>query len=146
MISNSTFNQQGAVNPNLLYLTCPHLIRKISSLEDEGAISDFQRRISADPQMIDRLRQAQQRHARQWLEAADVRQGAADASSGSRPPGRAPRIADARDDLLLKCLHAHFAFYLVFEEHPVGMMIERRIGGRWCRDQFCNRLMEKGES
>lgn len=129
VISSAPFRDDGAPNPNILYLTCPYLRHEISVLEDRGAIRELEAVVAGDGRLTENLVAAQRRHAGSWREAAGV--------EWPGGPPEAPRIAAAAGDTALKCLHAHMAWYLIHPEHMLGRIIEDRIGARWCSEDRC---------
>ena len=143
VLRNSPFDRSGYPNPNIHYLSCPYLRRHIARLEDEGAIDDLQEWLLHDRELMDDLRRAQKEHSREWVEAVAAGKGggasmafvAAATASGAGLSGF--RIAQARDDALLKCLHAHYAYYLIHDNYRLGMMIAGKLERIWCDDNRC---------
>jgi hypothetical protein len=134
VIRSSPLDREGNPNPNLYYLTCPYLRKRLSRLEDEGMIGALQERLERDPDLMHDVNLAQKEHAREWLEAY---QGLADA------PRSGFRIAQTRADALLKCLHAHYAFYLVHRDYRLGQVIAGKLGEAWCLDRRCQAWAEQ---
>ena len=141
VIRSNPFDISDSFNPNIYYLTCPFLRKKISTLESEGAIIELQESLIAERALAAAVRRAQETHAREWLVAAAAEDGDASGKQPRDVAGRTPRIADSRDDLLLKCLHAHYGFYLVHDGYVLGKMIAERLAARWCDDDQCRRLI-----
>ena len=131
VIRNEPFTDKGNPNPNLYYLCCPYLRRELARLEDSGAIARLEERIASDREAARALAEAQSGHRAEWRQAA---------AAAGRPAANGPRIAAAAGDQALKCLHAHFAFYLVHRDHAAGAMIAAEIGNIWCDDDRCRRL------
>ncbi len=80
------------------------------------------------------LVQVQANHAREW-------EAAAGGPARTIPPG--PRIAASSGDLLLKCLHAHCAYYLAHQDYAVGRLIFEEINELWCNDERCRGWMSE---
>lgn len=126
VIRNEPLDLRGEPHPNLFYLTCPWLRRKLARLEDSGFIATLQQRISESPVLLDDLRRSQSRHAAEYQSAAE------NAGSGSRT--REMFIAGASDPELLKCLHSHMAYFLVYHDYLVGQEVALAAGDPWCPD------------
>lgn len=99
-------------------------------------IAGLQARVIADHSLTRDLRQAQEAHRREWSESAAQMQDLA-----SRKCIASPNIAATAEDRLLKCLHAHFAWYLVHPEYKLGRIIALELGQTWCDDEMCQELV-----
>ncbi|RJQ45347.1 MAG: DUF501 domain-containing protein [Gaiellales bacterium] len=132
VIENDACTPSGEPNPNLYYLTCPYLRRELAVLEDGGWIERVHRMALQQQALRKQLAAAQREHAALWRRKAG--------RDWPGPDERGPRIAAAGDDLAIKCLHAHFAWFLVNEDHEVGQVLLKAIGERWCRDDRCASL------
>lgn len=133
VIRSSPFDAGGNPNPNLYYLSCPYLRRLLARMEDTGFIESLQRRARENPSVAEALAEANETHAREWEAEAGT---PVDAAS----PG--PRIAAAANVLSIKCLHAHFAYFLVHPDYLVGKMIADELEEIWCADERCRGLVE----
>ncbi|GAB4286890.1 MAG: DUF501 domain-containing protein [Coriobacteriia bacterium] len=111
--------------PTLLWLTCPHLLERISEVESAGGTTRWAERLAAEPVLAERMRVADEayRLARR-------------AEAGAEDPCPDVGIAGQRDPLGTKCLHAHVAAYLSGLDDPVG---EGALAGspRECDDARC---------
>lgn len=133
VIMNSPYGSTGEPNPNLYYLTCPYLRSSIARLEDQGLIDELQSWLDGDADAAAAVCRAQESHRRDWTAAAGY---------GSRKFAiEPPRIAATGDDLLLKCLHAHLAYYLVHPDYQLGSRIAGRLESAWCPDNRCEVMM-----
>ncbi len=132
VIRNAPFDDRGNPNPNLYYLSCPYLRKRLGRLEGEGRTARLEELIALEPDLILALRQAQADHSRQWQEAAG-------GLVKTAPPG--PRIAASSGDTLLKCLHAHFAYGFVHNDYKIGRLIAEGLEGLWCDDERCRHWM-----
>lgn len=131
VLKNAVTGRSGEPNPNLYHLSCPYLRRSIASLEDTGGIADLERLLSADSHLAAAVRAAHELHGRQWRRQA-----------GSAPVEiRSTAIAGTATPLALKCLHAHFAWYLVHPHYNLGRLIAERLGETWCPDDYCGRSL-----
>lgn len=122
-------------NPNLYYLSCPFLRRQLAVLEAGGAIRRFQELLQSDDALGAAVREAQESHLREWRQAG-----------GRQSQVKSAVIAGALQPLVLKCLHAHYAWYLVHPDYRLGRLIAAEIGEDWCSDDRCGSAIgESGE-
>lgn len=129
VVRNAALTRSGKPNPNLYYLTCPYLVKRVSILEEQGLTQNIQKQVRSDAGLSENLKQANRNHASAWLAQA----GRTQAGSTIKPPN----IAAAGDPLSVKCLHAHLAYYLVKRSHWVGAMVAAQIPDLWCEDERC---------
>ena len=141
VIFSEPFGFEGEPNPNLYYLVCPYLRREIARLEDTGLIRRLEKRLQDEPELAADLIKAQEAHMAIWKAAAVM----ANPDSGA-PAIPHPRIASSADDLLLKCLHAHLAWYLVHPDYLLGGIIAIELGDIWCDDETCRRMARKEQA
>lgn len=133
VIRNAPLSRAGAPNPNVYYLTCPYLRKKVAVLEDSGEIEKIHERVRADARLAKALDNAHREHARAWKKMA--------ARVMEIPAVHSLKIAGARDSQSIKCLHAHYAYFLANPEYPVGELIAGGIGDPWCDGDRCSRFL-----
>ncbi len=113
--------------PSLVWLTCPFLVSKISELEAKGLIDEFERRISQDEQLREKFLKAQDEFIRmkeKFLAGKEHNLKEEVVKKG---------IAGVSDLTKIKCLHAHYAHYLLTRNNPIGEIIYEMVGeGREC--------------
>ena len=97
--------EDGSPFPTLYWLTCPVLMKRVSTLESEGSMNDVTERLERDPALRSRLRDALDRY-RARRDSHEVIQ-----VSGGPPGGGPDRV---------KCLHSHVAHELAGGDNPVG--------------------------
>lgn len=124
--------KDGKPFPTLYWLTCPHLRKEVSRLEEKGWIKRFEARVQEDVIFRERLIKAheeiKQRRER-LIRDESLRRILSEVGSGG-----------IRDLTKIKCLHLHLADYLAGVDNPVGeeiwMMIGRKEcdGGRICEE------------
>jgi uncharacterized protein len=111
VVCNSPFMTDGTPMPTRYWLVDPDLTRRVSRLESAGGVRNAA--AAVDPSE---------------LAAAHARYGAerdlavAEATTGPRPSGG---VGGTRTGV--KCLHAHYAWFLAGGDDPVG---------RWVHDQL----------
>ncbi len=136
VIMNEPFRDDGSPNPNIYYLTCPFLRKELARLEGAGFIGELEDRVRKEPSLLQELSRAQEEHRRLWLRAA----GMGEDGAGDDVVARAPGIAAPGSDDRIKCLHAHYAFYLAHRDYGPGALIEGELAEPWCRDETCRRM------
>ncbi|MHB1391380.1 MAG: DUF501 domain-containing protein [Thermoleophilia bacterium] len=136
VIRSDCYSSSGEPNPNIYYLLCPYLRHALSRLEDDGMIGTLEALVKADNDIAGDLRKAQEEHRRSWIRSA--------AEMPEPPPGRmrisSPNIAATSADESLKCLHAHFSWFLMHPDYKLGGVIARKLGQIWCEDELCRQI------
>lgn len=114
VLRNAPLLHDGTPMPTRYWLVGPDEIRRVGRLESEGGVDRAEAEL--DP---DEVRAAHDRYAaeRDALIPAD--------HDGPRPSGG---VGGTR--VGLKCLHAHWAWYLAGGDDPVGRWIERELAAR----------------
>jgi hypothetical protein len=107
------FDDRGAPFPTTYWLTCPHLVARVSRLEADGGVERWTNATKADPALAASLARAEdeQRALRPEL---DVGIGGARRGAGS-----------------LKCLHAHVAYALARPGYGLGERILAELEPLW---------------
>lgn len=101
----------------------------MARLEDAGYIEELQRRVIAEPELEADTRRAQLQYISEFKAAV--------VAGGDPEPEQDIFIAAAKDPLLLKCLHAHMAFYLAHKDYLLGGLVAQAVGRLWCPDERC---------
>ena len=117
--------------PTTYYLTCPHLVARVSRLEAAGGVERWSARAAAEPELAASLAQATDEQRALRLALAD---GAVGADGGS---SLALGIAGAAKPEQLKCLHAHVAFALARPGYRLGEAILAEVGSPWPEAACC---------
>lgn len=133
VIKNDPFSREGKPNPNIYYLTCPFLRKIAARLENAGQIANFEARVATEAALREDLEAAQRRHRQEWSQAAAAFTG----STETKRPAAPPNMAAAKDELKIKCLHAHFAWYLTHPDYQLGQMLAQELDSPWCTDKRC---------
>lgn len=123
-----------SIFPTLYWLTCPMLQAAIGRLESAGWIGRLKEELGADPEAVRELQKAHERTARI---RTDMVPEATKERLERDYPGQARVLTesgvagmrDSRDQLGVKCLHAHFADYLATGENPVGRRVWALLTG-----------------
>ena len=118
VIENHPRLEDGTPFPTLFWLTCPLLVKRVSRLEAEGAMTELSSRLAADASFCERAAEATTR----YLARRDAHEAIEDA--GAPPGGDRGRV---------KCLHAHLAHELADPPNPVGATTLAAVGWPDCR-------------
>ena len=111
VIRNAPFLEDGTPMPTRYWLVDPGLLRRIGTLESLGGVKEAESDV--DP---DRLAASHRTYA-------EARDAAIDPSHvGPRPAGG---VGGTRRGV--KCLHTHYAWYLVGGDDPVGEWVHERL-------------------
>lgn len=117
----------GTPFPTLYWLTCPERVKAVARLEDGGWATRFIDKLSRDTGLQAELIQAQ----REYGEARKC--GVSDTAHPVYDKG----IGGVRDLEAIKCLHAHYAHYLVSGSNPIGRLVADNLGALAC-DTRCD--------
>lgn len=120
--------------PTVFWLTCPEAVRRISRIEDQGFIQFIQNRINGKQELADHFREAQLEYI--YLRRSLLNPDARLQSRSGGPAKNLERVgiggvADLRG---IKCLHTHYAHYLVTRNNPVGRLVEQML--KLMKDQW----------
>ncbi|MBE0429981.1 MAG: DUF501 domain-containing protein [Thermoleophilia bacterium] len=137
VILSEPYSRSYEPNPNLYYLVCPHLRRQISRFEDGGLMRRLQLRIQNEPELAEDLRAAHEAHRSEWKQAVSAME-----IPSSRQKIEPPGIAATEKEFMLKCLHAHFAWYLTHPQYRLGGILSEELGMIWCREEDCRRMID----
>jgi uncharacterized protein len=109
----------GTPFPTLFYLTCPHATAACSRLESAGVMRDMQERLSTDPVLAQRYREAHEDYLKRRSAIAEVPE--IDGVSAGGMPGR------------VKCLHVHLAHALAAGPgvNPFGDEVRATVEPWW---------------
>lgn len=117
--------------PTLYWLTCPRLVKEISRLEGAGVIEEIQQEIDQDPKFVQELEEVYQEYANQRMEL--VKESTLKPIRERYPAQYEVLTQSGVGGIMdkgIKCLHTHFADYLVNRKNPVGRLTAERLGER----------------
>ncbi|NLE48738.1 MAG: DUF501 domain-containing protein [Sandaracinaceae bacterium] len=101
--------------PTLYWLSCPVLRRRVSRVEERGAVRELDERVASDPDFRARFEDAASAYAKR--RDAKLPEGAA----------LTPRGGIGGSMGGVKCLHAHLAEYLISGLSPAGEWVSREV-------------------
>ncbi len=111
VIRNAPFDHFGVPMPTLYWLVDPVLCKAVGRLESTGGVREAERSVDAAA-----LAAAHDRYA------AERDSGISDSHVGPRPSGGVGGTAQG-----VKCLHAHYAYFLAGGDDPVGRFVAERL-------------------
>jgi uncharacterized protein len=107
VVENHPLLDDGSPFPTLYWLTCPILVKRISSQEAEGGMQQLNDRLAGDEGLRSRLGTSLER-------LVETRDALAHIDDPGAPPGGGPDK--------VKCLHAHAAQELVASPNAAGSL------------------------
>ena len=124
--------RDGKPFPTLYWLTCPHLRKEVSKLEEAGWIERFEKMMEKDRNFKERMFRAHEEIIKRrgdLIEDDEIRKVMMNLGTGG--------ISDWRH---VKCLHLHLADYLAGVENPIGEIVWNSIKSKFCRGNRCSSL------
>ena len=115
MIRDDPLDVRGEPFPTTFWLTCPDAVKAVSRLEADGAIRRLNERFADD---VDFRTAVERAHA----DAAEERARMLPAAGAWGGVGGTRRG--------IKCLHAHYAWFLAGGDDPVGAWVARELAGK----------------
>lgn len=115
--------EDGSPFPTLYYLTCPLARRRVSRLEQRGAVRDWTARLEADPELRAGFEQAQADYAARRAALLPADHPARDRLRGG--------VGGAEHGV--KCLHAHFAHARAGGDNPIGREVAEAVEPLQCQ-------------
>lgn len=117
VIASPSRFDNGELNPQWVWLTCPSLRKSIAQHEDDGKCAEATKLLEKQPEL-----------ARQLMDVdAEIRRLRADevplcGAGDERPIDYAFEVghSGSRNPLKVKCLHSHVAYYLAGLSDPIG--------------------------
>ncbi len=111
VIRNAPLLDDGTPMPTLYYLVDPELLRRLGTMEADGGVKTSENEVSADL-----LAAAHESYALERDAMIDPEQ------HGPKPYGG---VGGTRAGV--KCLHAHYAYFLAGGKDPIGQWVADRI-------------------
>jgi exopolyphosphatase/guanosine-5'-triphosphate,3'-diphosphate pyrophosphatase len=112
VIRNHPVDPDGNPFPTLYWLTCPDVAKAVSRIESEGWIRLLGEEAETNPELRTRLRRAHEEYARE---------------RGKLHPGAEAWGGVGGTAQGLKCLHAHYAYFLAGGDDPIGEWVAGRL-------------------
>lgn len=127
---------------NLLWLTCPHLVREIHKIESNGAVKKMQDYISKNMPLKRQMDMAHVKYyylrKRSYGHLVDFHPALSDLNIMNTG------IGGIRDTDNIKCLHLHYAHSAVCQENFAGRAVTRMLDKKMCCcDVTCRQALER---
>lgn len=111
-----THPYKGAISPTLYWLACPYLVKAVSSLEAEGLIGYYTKKLSVDKKLSTSLLRAHKSYAKERSSYIEE-----DAPLSDKIKRKLVNSGIGGSDLKgVKCLHMHLAHFLCTGQNPIG--------------------------
>jgi len=123
--------RDGKPFPTIHYLTCPHLRKEVSKLEEKGYITKYEELIKNNPELLEKLRIAHEKVISKRLSLLKPEDSTWSSVLSSVGTG------GIKDWKTIKCLHLHLADYLARIDNPVGEMVYNLIDQKECDNCYC---------
>jgi len=118
-----THPYKGAISPTLYWLACPYLVKEVSSLEAEGLIGYYTKRLSVDKKFKRALFGAHKSYAKE--RSSYIRE---DAPLSDKIKKKLVKSGvGGSQSLGVKCLHMHLAHFLSTGQNPIGEEVWSKI-------------------
>ncbi|MCK8827507.1 DUF501 domain-containing protein [Natroniella acetigena] len=119
--------------PTTFWLTCSELNYRIGRLEGEGMVQQIQKRIKSEQKLENKLKKAHQSYAKQRVDLADQQLLARlkEENKGQYNVLKESGVGGIMDFEGIKCLHTHYAHYLVDPINPVGQIVDDLLKERF---------------
>lgn len=101
--------------PTLYWLSCPVLRRRVSRVEERGAVRELDERVASDPEFRKKFEEA----GRAYAERRDAKL--------PEDAKLTPRGGIGGSTAGVKCLHAHLAEYLITGLSPAGEWVSAEV-------------------
>jgi uncharacterized protein len=112
VLRNAPFTRDGEPMPTRYWLLAPRLVRQVATLEAGGGVRRAEAAVDRDALVAAHIAYAAERDAAIPADHA-----------GPRPSGG---VGGTRTGV--KCLHAHYAWYLAGGDDPVGRWVAEQLG------------------
>lgn len=115
--------------PTTFWLVCPVLNKAVSALESQGWVGRFKEKIASDQDARKRLKDANRKYAalRLGLLKKEECRALEENHPGIYEAIKSSGIGGVRNWDGIKCLHAHYAFFLAGYPDPVGEWVDRLL-------------------
>ena len=129
IVTAPILEKNNSILPTTLWLTCPELNYRIAQLEDRGQITKIKEKIDKNERLRKELMKAHQRYAdyRLSLMSEYELERLKRENEGQYRVIKESGVGGIMDFGGLKCLHTHYAHYLVKRHNPVGRLTHERL-------------------
>lgn len=130
--------------PTVLWLVCPRLKRLVGQLEQDGLVKEYSRRLLTDESFREAYIKGQKELAALRIELAQkICPGCL--AEHIKTILLTSNAAGSKDLFGVKCLHAHTAQQLAFNNNPIGAEVLNKIGVCKASDN-CKGVISSGKA
>ncbi|WP_027339861.1 DUF501 domain-containing protein [Halonatronum saccharophilum] len=117
------------VFPTTLWLSCKELNYRIGKLEGKGLVQEIQEKIKEDKDLNHRLEEAHRDYAKYRLELVEDERlkQLKEKNPGQHRVLSQSGVGGIMEFDGIKCLHTHYAHYLVNPNNPVGKIVDKLL-------------------
>jgi hypothetical protein len=134
--------KDGKPFPTLYWLTCPYLVEEVSKLEAQQKITEIEKIIQNDPVLRQQMIHAHKEEIKKRMKLLGEKINSL--SENMIKKLKETGIGGIEDFSTIKCLHLHYASYLVGENNPTGEIVDRYIAKKCCDDSRCEKWVGCG--
>jgi len=133
LVTAPILSDKDNIFPTTFWLSCPELNYRIAKLEDQGFITKITEKIAANPKLKSRLQQAHQDYASYRVDLIDSEplKKLEEKSAGQYRVIKKSGVGGIMEFSGIKCLHTHYAHYLVDQNNPVGELVDDLLKEKW---------------
>lgn len=117
--------------PTIHYLTCPHLLKEVSRLEEHGYISKLERIVQENEKIRQRLINAHEEVRKKRSKLLKEEDKMWEEILNRVGSGGIKELTK------IKCLHLHLADFLAGVDNPVGEMVYEMLTQKECSNAYC---------
>jgi len=134
--------KDGKPFPTIYWLTCPYLVEEVSKLEAQQKIAEIEKIIQNDPGLKQQMIRAHEVEIEKRMKLLGEK-------IISLPENMIKKLKETgiggiEDFSKIKCLHLHYASYLVGENNPAGKIVNSYISKKYCDDNRCEKWVGCG--
>lgn len=129
IVTAPVLEESDNILPTTFWLTCPELNYRIAQLEDQGQVTKIKEKIDKDKGLREELMNAHQKYAdyRVSLMSECELERLKVENEGQYRVIKESGVGGIMDFAGIKCLHTHYAHYLVKGENPVGRLTHKLL-------------------
>lgn len=134
VVLTSPFSSDKGIFPTIYWLSCPYLVEEIFRIEDKGLVKKLTEKLKSDSEFKKEMMKTHEKYAERRLsmllpeEIKKIKDKSKDMYKVIKESG----VGGIMDKGGIKCLHAHYADYLVNGDNPAGKIISDKISWPKC--------------
>ena len=135
LVTAPVLEDSDGIFPTTFWLSCPELNYRIDQLEDQGMITKIKEKIDAEPHLKSQLMEAHKNYAtyRVNLMTPKQLQELQDKNQGQYRVLKESGVGGIMEFDGIKCLHTHYAHYLINGNNPVGELTHQLLKDKYSK-------------